>query len=1033
MKTAPVFVALVVGAFAAHAFGQTIELVADLELTTVPISSNPMGDSGDFTVANQPPFVEAGGRWYFTAETVAEGRELWSTDGTTAGTALVADIYPNGHANPAHLAGVGNTLFFLADDGVHGRELWKTDGTTAGTVLVKDINPGAASTDADNLVAFQGQLYFAADGPTTGKHLWRSDGTAAGTQLFAQIGVAESSAPKTMRANAADTLLYFFADDGVHGLDPWVTDGTHAGTLTLGDLDAGSPFLETSLENNFHELNGQMLFAAFHPSRGRELWVSDGTPAGTSFVSDLQPGQKNGISTRFDAVEYGGELYFSGWYSGGVNTLWKTDGTSAGTVRLTSTGIGTESLDPTCFSQAGGKLYYLARNQFSSAKVHVFDGTTAKVAIDLGGSQDFTFKEYDSLVGGNGTLYFRASSSFSGDEVWTSDGTQAGTVELTNVSSLSTDAPIANLTPLPNGGCLFITTLAGDRELWASGGTVATTGVLADLEPGLATLSSDPEDLVSFDGHKLFFTAHATGAARRPYVLDATPSATLGATVLGPPAADAELAMRFQMAWLGDHAQVVFGLREPATGMELWTTDGTPAGTQLVKDIKAGSGGSFPDVMSGDGQRLYFSASDGAGNELWATDGSALGTAMVTDLNPGSASSFVDPLGFLSGRFVFSARTANEGDELWVSDGTVAGTVLLADIWPGPNGSDPRQGITIDGKFYFNAQNGVLGDELWVTDGTPAGTMLLHDVLQGTPSSFPHRFVRFGKELLFEADLVGNGTAFWRTDFVSAPRRLIVGTEDFFADPEDDRLVVSDNVLYFAFKTAAEGVELWRSDGSVAGTSLVLNIMSGAGDSRPRDFVAAEGGAYFTADDGVHGRELWFTDGTAAGTAMVADLRTGAPWSDPDGLTLVEGDLYFAATNDYDGRELFRLVDAGAYARSLGAATPGGQVTMTTPQLGTPIRFRVEELPAGDVGFLLMSLATAAPTVYHTQSGYGTWIDPISLQLLAPFTGPGGIYVTTPPANPSLTGLILHFQVVHSATGQPPYRTTNALQAVLGG
>jgi ELWxxDGT repeat protein len=37
---------------------------------------------------------------------------------------------------------VGGKLFFTAGDGVHGRELWTSDGTEAGTVLVKDIKPG---------------------------------------------------------------------------------------------------------------------------------------------------------------------------------------------------------------------------------------------------------------------------------------------------------------------------------------------------------------------------------------------------------------------------------------------------------------------------------------------------------------------------------------------------------------------------------------------------------------------------------------------------------------------------------------------------------------------------------------------------------------------------------------------------------------------------------------------------------------------------------------------------------------------------
>src|SRR5262249_49559939 len=90
--------------------------------------------------------------------------------------------------------------------------------------------------------------------------------------------------------------------------------------------------------------------------------------------------------------------------------------------------------------------------------------------------------------------------------------------------------------------------------------------------------------------------------------------------------------------------RVFFAADVPATGRELYVSDGPPEGTALVKDIRPGSGGSMttssdPQLTNVNGT-LFFVANDGVhGSELWKSDGTEAGTVLVKDINPDSASS----------------------------------------------------------------------------------------------------------------------------------------------------------------------------------------------------------------------------------------------------------------------------------------------------------------------------------------------------------------------------------------------------------
>jgi len=167
--------------------------------------------------------VDLNGTLLFSAEvydingTIAD-RELYKSDGTTAGTVILKDINPgNTHSSsPKYLTLFNGKVYFTADDGIHGVELWRTDGTATGTILVADINPGGGSSSPQNPMVSGGMLFFTADDGMSGRELWTSDGTAAGTFQIADINPgAGASNPKNLTASGH--TLCFTANDGTSG------------------------------------------------------------------------------------------------------------------------------------------------------------------------------------------------------------------------------------------------------------------------------------------------------------------------------------------------------------------------------------------------------------------------------------------------------------------------------------------------------------------------------------------------------------------------------------------------------------------------------------------------------------------------------------------------------------------------------------------------------------------------------------------------------------------------------------------------
>ena len=401
-------------------------------------------------------------------------------------------------------------------------------------------------------------------------------------------------------------------------------------------------------------------------------------------------------------------------------------------------------------------------------------------------------------------------------------------------------------------------------------------------------------------GNTLYFVAGDTGpTGRELYKTDGTAAGTSVVRNLNTGTLSAD------PGWLTPFNGALYFTAETfQTGNELYRTDGTSAGTVMVKNINTVASSSQSDrssdpahltVMNG---QLYFAAhdSDLNGNrELWKTNGTAAGTAMVA--NPSTAI-YPSELESYNGALYF-----NSADGLWKSDGTEFGTAQLKRVREGFRSVTfpVRQLMNVNGLLLFQGDDANnMGNELWRSDGTAAGTYMLRNInlnttIVGTTGSNPIGFVTLGDTILFAASSTPDAfpRVLYKTDgHTEAGTQLV---KDVILT---GGMTEFDGRMFFSGGMSGEGYELWTSDGTTDGTQRFLDINPGTAESRPQSFLEMGGLLYFTADDGSFGREIWVSDGTIDGTRRLTDINPGAGSSEARDLVDFNGTLMFSA---YDG------------------------------------------------------------------------------------------------------------------------------------
>lgn len=358
------------------------------------------------------------------------------------------------------------------------------------------------------------------------------------------------------------------------------------------------------------------------------------------------------------------------------------------------------------------------------------------------------------------------------------------------------------------------------------------------------------------------------------------------------------------------NGKLLFSANDGTNGVELWISDGTATGTQMM-NINPGAAGSSPSVFLEYGGKLYFAATDGTnGRELWVSDGTVSGTQMFKDINVGSGNAFPAFFAEFNGKLYFAAQDGTSGTELWVSDGTPGGTQLLKDINPGSNSSFPYNPKVYNGKMYFVANDGTHGKELWVSDGTSVGTMMIKDINTGANGSFSnHILTEYNGKLYFSAsDGSTYGEELWATDGTALGTQMIKDINPGSDSSSPKGMMIYNGKLFFSANDGTHGAELWTSDGTTTGTQLFKDINTGAASiTILGNYYGTEykGKLYFQAEDGTNGLELWVTDGTPSATQMIKDINPGSGHAAPNFFTAYNDRLYFTAADGTNGKEMW--------------------------------------------------------------------------------------------------------------------------------
>lgn len=957
---------------------------------------------------------------------------------------LLADLDPRsrvgypGHSSPLLLQRVGDKLFFTASRGDWRRYAYCLP---AGGIPLR-LSPDQADdtlslVPADQGVVFgSGRSVYFSDGTPQGTHElartqllnWNiEDLWVSGRRVIALLFNAQQKQTRLMlceldKPGQADTLVgleltgrdycfmhggkLFFSAKGVNGVELWVSDGTPAGTLPVEDIQPGPgdsgpqmffPFDATSVA----------FFCNPVAAQGPALWRSDGTRPGTHQISPL-PAK---LSPRFNQVisgprsaRIGAFTYFQIIDPNDRVLLMRSDGTAAGT----SVVIELEYTYPHIRALASS-LYFASTPLNDPAPWQSFllrlDPATNKLTKLVPAPW-----EPRSWIADGGRIYFKGYDvNLRTGALWVSDGTTAGTRQVADLGS-----PPGYALPdmcFDAQGRLYFT--SGDRDhgnelwVWEEGSSPRLAHDIGDVTRG-GKGNGDPRALQSVAGRLDATIRSFLGSPyRQRFVCDGNPE---------------------DLHWVPGKNEVLDRVEVRGEIFALERHPGTLVAqlsrlrpSDLARFVLAEDVG---PAIATQGGTCLFSSVDTRINELvlWAHDGET--RRRIQGFGPNSSGARIESFVATDLGQWLVLNEPGPGRSLWFCDGlSVSKLDPLAATTPF---FQPGRPVVLDGQILFAGRDAQGRERTFISDGSSQGTTILRGLGGSTPVLSGGAVVHAGIAW-FAAKDPGYPDALWRTD---GSNQGTFAVARFIAQPNGhpDHLrhfCMHEGELFFFADDGIHGLELWRSDGSSSNTRLVSDHYPGSQglsvDVPARGLLSLGTELFLAADDGTHGAELWRLG--SGSLRLVADLAPGSNSSSPAELTAYRGDLYFVATTPAEGREVFVLRRPGpsAEAWGQGCAPPGHalpRLRAGTPRIGGQVQLRARGLLASS----LLLIGTTSELPIALGSGCQLYLDLNRPHAVMGVTAGGGRWQQSfnIPNDPSLRGLSLGVQLGTGPSTQQP-------------